>query len=376
MTTVVQIGMFAILMPRSDFDEYAVWVTSAQFLVGVAQAVGSDRVVVGRRSVEDGTRAARVLCWLVAVAQLAVAAALGSIPLMLCSLAALAYVYYDYQRMVGCFDRPRLYLRTDVGVLATQVLAVLLLAGLIGRSEWLALAWWLVALPLWLIRSDDLGGGVRAGLRVLRLDARESAPLLLDAVLAGVPMVVALSLAHSQGGDGVASGARMALTILGPITVLGLAGRRLVYAHVASGQLGPRFHLTWAGVVSVCFLTCTGLLVLTRTPLYPWAFPGFEALTWLAILAFALNHSAMLATFLPAATLRASGRSHLVGAARVVAATASLAAGIVVAPFDDPSDVGWCVGIGSLGYAVALYLLDALLPERAAVRDQPEPAAS
>ncbi len=61
-----------------------------------------------------------------------------------------------------------------------------------------------------------------------------------------------------------------------------------------------------------------GLLILTRTPLYPWAFPGFEALSWLAIIGFATNHAAFFATFLPSATLRADGRSGTVLLARIV----------------------------------------------------------
>ena len=140
---------------------------------------------------------------------------------------------------------------------------------------------------------------------ILVEDTRESVPLLVDSVLAGLPMVVFLALARAQGSEGDASAARMALTILGPVSVLGIAGRRLVYARAAGGSFGARFATLWAGVVAAVVVLCAGLLVLTRTPLYPWAFPGFEALSWVAIIGFALNHGAFFATFLSNATLRA-----------------------------------------------------------------------
>ena len=353
-STVVQMSVFAIVLPRSDFDDYAVWFTSAQLLVGLGQAIGSDRVVLGRRSLVDGRQSARVLALVVGLAQLVVAAAIGSLPLALCSLGALAFVTYDYERMVRCFDEPRWFLRRDVVVIVLQVATVAIAYLVWGRTGWLVVAWWATAVPLWFGFGSAHAATFRTGVKVLVADARESTPLLVDSILAGLPMVAFLALARSQGSEGDASAARMALTILGPVSVLGQAGRRLVYQRAARGAFGARFTTLWSGVVVGVLVLCVGLLVLTRTPLYPWAFPGFEALSWLAIAGFAVNHSAYFATFLPSATLRAAGRSGTVLLARSVGIVATGVTAAFLVPFDDPSDVGWGLAAAGLGYAVAL----------------------
>lgn len=362
LSTVVQIAIFAIVLPRGAFDDYAVWFTSAQFFVGVGQAVGSDRVVIGRRSRGDGIESAWVLSLVIAAAQLAIAVVLMSPTLMICSLAAFSYVTYDYQRMVGCFDEPRLFLRRDTITIAAQVTAVIAADLVVGATPWLAAVWWGVGAPLWLWFSPRRPQSMRAGLRVLREDVHESLPLLFDAVLAGGPVVVVLVLANAQGTEGNASAARMALTILGPITVLAMAGRRLVYAHVASDELSRRFVVQWAAVVMSTLFLCLGLLSLTRTPLYPWAFPGFDALPWLAILGFSLNHSAFVATFLPAATLRARGMAGAIGAARVLSSVAVVVTLVVLLPITTPGDVGWTLAVGSIASALALYARSARAP--------------
>lgn len=368
-STVLQMAVFALTLPRADFDDYAVWVTSGMFVIGLGQAIGTERVVIGRRTLADGTHSAGVLAGMVLVVQLGVAAALGSLPLVLASLTLAPYVAYDFQRFTRCYHEGRLFLRADVLVLSVQTVAVLVLWAVLGREAWWMLVWWAIGVPVWTV----LAGGMprlRRGLAVLRDDARECSPLLLDALLAGVPLVVALALAQAQGGVGDASAARMAFTILGPVTVLGLSARRLVYQEVAKGPLSPRFAVVWTVICAVTFVVCAGLLALTRTPLYPWAFPGFVGLTWLAILGFATNHTAMFSTLLPAASLRAEGRAREIGIARVVATLAALGAGLAVAPFDSPSDVAWCVAAGSIGYSLALAAARALVPRR------PQPAAA
>lgn len=369
-STVVQMAMFAVVLPRSDFDEYAVWFTSAQLLVGLGQAIGSDRVVLGRRSLTDGRHSARALAVVVGLAQVGVALAIGSLPLVLCSLCALPFVTYDYERMVRCFDEPRWFLRRDVVVIALQV-AVIVAAYLVwGRSAWLVVGWWGTAVPLWFGFGSQFPARISAGVRVLVTDLRETTPLLVDSVLAGLPMVAFLALARAQGSEGDASAARMALTILGPVSVLGQAGRRLVYQRAARGPFDARFTALWSAVVGGVLVLCAGLLVLTRTPLYPWAFPGFEALSWLAIAGFAINHAAYFATFLSSATLRATGRTGTVLLARSVGIVATALTALALAPFDDPSDVGWCLAVAGIGYAVAL----SIGARRPAVREE-QPAA-
>lgn len=360
-STVLQMAVFALTLPRADFDDYAVWVTSGMFVIGLGQAIGTERVVIGRRTLADGTHSAGVLAAMVLVVQLSVAVALGSLPLVLASLTLAPYVAYDFQRFTRCYHEGKLFLRADVLVLSVQTVSVLVLWAVLGREAWWMLVWWCIGVPVW----AGLAGGLprlRRGLRVLRDDARECTPLLLDALLAGVPLVVALALAQAQGSVGDASAARMAFTILGPVTVLGLSARRLVYQEVAKGPLSPRFAVVWGVICAVTFVVCAGLLTLTRTPLYPWAFPGFVGLTWLAILGFATNHTAMFSTLLPAASLRAEGRAREIGIARVVATLAALGAGLAVAPFDSPADVAWCVAAGSIGYTLALAVARALVP--------------
>ena len=107
----------------------------------------------------------RVLALVVGLAQLGVAVAIGSLPLVLCSLCALAFVAYDYERMVRCFDEPRWFLRRDVVVILAQVAAVLVAYAVHGRSAWLVVAWWAVAVPFWWGAGRALPGRVRAGVR-------------------------------------------------------------------------------------------------------------------------------------------------------------------------------------------------------------------
>ncbi len=363
-STVLQMAVFALTLPRADFDDYAVWVTSGMFVIGLGQAIGTERVVIGRRTLADGTHSAGVLAATVCLVQLGVAVALGSLPLVLASLTLAPYVAYDFQRFTRCYDEGRRFLRADLAVLATQTTTVLVLWALLGREEWWSLVWWAVGLPAWLALAGGLPRLVR-GARVLRADARECTPLLLDALLAGVPLVAALALVQAQGAVGDASAARMAFTILGPVTVLGLSARRLVYQEVAKGPLSPRFAVVWTGICVATFVVCAALLTLTRTPLYPWAFPGFVGLTWLAILGFATNHTAMFSTLLPAASLRAEGRAREIGLARVAATLAAAGAGWAVAPFDSPADVAWCVAAGSIAYSLSLAAARALVPRPA-----------
>lgn len=362
-STVLQMAVFALTLPRADFDDYAVWVTSGMFLIGLGQAIGTERVVIGRRLLADGTHSAGVLAAAICAVQIGVATALGSLPLVLASLTVAPYVAYDFQRFTRCYDEGKRFLRADLVVLGVQTVSVLVLSALLGREQWWSLVWWAAGLPVWVALAGGLPR-LRRGLRVLRDDARECTPLLLDALLAGGPLVIALALAQAQGSVGDASSARMAFTILGPVTVLGLSARRLVYQEVARGALSPRFAVTWTLICVATFVVCAGLLVLTRTPLYPWAFPGFVGLSWMAILGFATNHTAMFSTLLPAASLRAEGRAREIGIARVLATLAAAGAGWSVAPFDTPSDVAWCVAAGSIAYSVALAIARALAPHR------------
>jgi|GEM_PF-2836452 len=371
-TTVAQMAMFAVVLPRGDFDDYAVWITSNMFLVGLGQAIGTDRVIIGRRTEADGVRSAQVIALAVMLAQLGVAVALDNPALMVCSVAVFCYTTYDFQRFVRCFDEASRFLRYDLAVLAAQVVVTVGVWALVGDSAWLVLGWWVVGAPAWLVLSGRESGGVRAGLQVLRADLRECLPLLGDAALAGVPLVVALALVRAQGAEGDASAARMAFTILGPITVLGISARRMVYQRTASGPLSAGFALKWAVVVVVTFFGCAALLSLTRTPLYPWAFPGFLGLTWWAILGFSTNHAAMFSTLLPAASLRAEQRSLQVGIARVLATVSAAGVGVFLLPFDAASDVAWCVAAGSIAYAGSLYVARSLTP-RVAVESTPGP---
>lgn len=358
-STVVQMTLFAITLPREAFDDYAVWFTGGMFVIGLGQAVGTERVIIGKRSQADGTASARVLALAVGTVQLAVAAALSNLPLAIAALGVIAYVAYDFQRLTRCFDEAPLFVRADLAVLAVQVAAVVAVWAVVGRSVWLALLWWAVGVPAWVWLAGRTGT-VREGLRVLRDDARDCVPLVVDAGLAGVPLVAALALANAQAEVGVASEARLALTILGPVTVLNMSARRLIYQEVATGPLSRRFALIWAGLCVLAFATCFGLLVFTRTPLYPWIFPGFDGLTWIAILGFAVGQTAGFFLLLPAATLRAERRTMRIGAIRVLAVLVAAGVASVVAPFDREADVAWVAATAMTTYAAGLWLASAL----------------
>ncbi|MBF4162532.1 hypothetical protein [Nocardioides acrostichi] len=353
--TVIQMALFALTLPRTDFDDYAVWVTSGMFMIGLGQAIGTERVVIGRRSFDDGTSTSGVIALAVCAVQVGVSLALGSPALVIASLAFAPYAAYDFQRFTRCYDEAKRFLRVDLSVLVVECVAVLALWATLGRHAWLAVVWWVLGVLPWSRLAGREVLRLRRGVRVLRDDLHQCLPLLMDAALAGVPLVVALALARAQGDVGDASAARMAFTILGPVTVLGLSARRLVYAEVAKGPLSARFTAVWGGICVATLVACALLLSLTRTPLYPWAFPGFVGLSWVAILGFAVNHAAMFSTLLPAASLRAEQRAREVGISRVIATGSAVVVGVLVLPFDSPADVAWCVAAGSIGYTVSLF---------------------
>lgn len=352
-STVMQMALFAMTLPREAFDNYAVWFTAGMFLIGLGQAVGTERVIIGKRTQRGGTASAKVLGVCVGAAQIVTAMLLSSPVLAMASLAVAIYVAFDYQRFTRCFDEAGLFLRADVTVLVLQSAAVLSLFGVYGRNDWLVLVWWGVGLPAWAwLAGRD--GTLREGVRVLIEDARDCLPLLVDAGLAGVPMVAALALAKAQGDVGVASEARMASTILGPIVVLNMSARRLIYQRRSRGPLSRRFAVAWAGICVGAFVSCVALLSLTRTPLYPWAFEGFVGLSWLAILGFAVGQTATFSTMLPAASLRAERRTLQIGTARVLATLAAVAAAWSLAPFTTPTDVAWCIAAAAVTYSAGL----------------------
>jgi len=357
-STLLQMLVFAIVLGRADFDDYSVWITVTAFLVGLGQAVCVERVLVGRRSFDDGLAAARFVSLIVATAQVGVSVALGNLPLALCSLAILSYATWDFARFTSAPEAAAGFFKRDLATLVIQVLAVVALSVTAFPDRWLPLAWWGVGAVLWTTfvhRSLAGAGRLRDGIGSLWADRREAAPLLLDAALAGVVLVAALALARAQGGLGVASEARLALTLLGPVTVLGLAARRIVYRQAAQGRFGARTVAVFGVCVFVVFAVCFALLSLTRTPLYELVLPDFVGLSWSAVLGFSTNMGALMAVMLPAAYLRAEGRSRAVGASRLLATAAGLAVAWWLTPFDDPADVAWSVAAGSIAYAVAMW---------------------
>ncbi|MCW2816653.1 MAG: hypothetical protein JWN84_4108 [Nocardioides sp.] len=357
-STLVQVLLFAAVLGRQDFDDYSVWITITAFLVGLGQAVGVERVLVGRRTFAEGLASARILGLVIVLAQVGVAAALGSVPLAVCSLAALPYVAWDFARFSSETQQSMSYFKRDGLVLVVQVVLVVGAAVSPLDEGWLPVVWWASGSVFWLVFAATLGWSrttVGSGLRSLWSDRRQASPLLLDAALAGVPLVVALALARAQGSPGDASEARLALTLLGPVTVVGLAARRLVYRRAASGRLDRRGQLMFAASVVVVFTTCLVLLALTRTPLYSLVLPSFVGLSWAAVLGFATNHGSLMAVMLPSAYLRAGGRSLAIGAARFLSTVAGLAVALWLAPFDSPADVAWSVASGSIAYMVVMW---------------------
>lgn len=357
-STVVHLALFAVLLPRALFDDYSVWITSSMFAIGLGQAVGSERVVIGRRSREDGLRSAWVLALLIALVQLGMGLFLDEPVLAVASLAVLTWALWDYLRIVDGFERAGAFLARDALTLVVQAGGAGVAHLLGAPGEGVVLVWWGVGLVLWssyivqwaMARSDRR----RGGLGVLWADRRESAPLLLDAALAGVPIVLALAVANREAAEGVASEARMAFTLLGPVAVLGIAGRRIVYAARAQGGFTARTRLMFVAAIAVVFAVCFVILTMTRTPLYPFLLPGFAGLAWLAVLAFSINHAAVMAALLPAADLRAEQRTLAVGAARVVSTLTAVAYAVLDTSFDSVTDVAWCVSLSSIVYALAL----------------------
>ncbi|CAB4718421.1 MAG: hypothetical protein F2667_09600 [Actinobacteria bacterium] len=368
LSTVVQMVLFAILLPREAFDDYAVWITCAMFGLGMAQGIGSDRVLIGSRTAKDGGASALVLAGAVLVGQLGVSLWLGSWELVACSAAVGLWAIWDYLRVVQGFEEATRFLARDLGVLVLQVASVSIaaLAGLDHRS--LVLVWWGIAAVGYAVflASTPVVRTARltAGARVVWGDRRESLPLLFDAALGGFPLVLALALIRSQGDPGDASAARMAFTLLGPVTVLGLAARRIVYSARAAGGFSAATRAKFAAAVLLTFAVCVAILAMTRTPLYPLILDGFEGLSWFAILGFAVTYAALMAAMLPAANLRADRRTTEVGLARAASTGVALAYMVVVTPFDSVAVVAWSVAAASLANAAVLFAVQGLRPLR------------
>lgn len=356
-STLVQMFLFGILLPRDAFDDYAVWITASAFCVGLGQAIGVERVMVGKRTLADGMASARVLALAIAAIEIGFAVWLHSIPLLLCSITSLVYVLWDYLRFgTPAADATTFYLR-DLLVLGVQLAAVALTAFAGLERTWLPAVWWASGSVLWtafVLQQVRTSWALRAR-DVLWSDRRESVPLLFDAAMAGVPLVVALALARSAT-SGAAADARMALTLLGPITVLGLAIRRLLYSRAASGRLDRRGLQIFFGGVVVVFVSCTTILAMTRTPIYSAVLPAFGALTWAAILGFAINHTSLMAVIPPAGYLRAESRSRAVGWARFLATLVGLGMAVALHPLGTPAQVAWPVASASIAYCTFCWL--------------------
>ena len=363
--------LFAVLLTRRDFDDYSVWITTSAFVLGLGQAVGVERVLVGRRTLPDGLASVGVLGLSIAVVQAGAAAALGNLPLAICALASLAYVRWDFLRFTAEPSGAVSFLVRDLLTLVAQIGAVLAMYAAGVPTGWLPVGWWGVGLVLWTLFAAARGvrrTRLATGWAVLRGDRRESFPLLADAAMAGIPLVVALALARAQAGVGVASDARLALTILGPMTVIGLGLRRVLYRMSADGRLTRRGTVVFSLMVPTVFAMCAGLLLLTRTPPYAAVLHDFSALSWATVVGFALNHAVLMAVMLPAAYLRAEGRTAAVGVARTLATVAGVGVALALMPFDDPADVAWAVAAGSIAYLLAMWTALTLTKHQTTVR--------
>lgn len=356
--SLLQILVMARLMRPDDFDPFSVWVTANGVVLGMVQAVGAERVLVGRRDPAAGLASAGVLAVVAGTVLGVLSIALGQPALVLASLAIVPVAVWDYLRIVEGLPQPLPFLKRDVCVAASQFLLVTV-AGLAGvPGVLLPLVFWGVAAVLvtgLLLRR--LAGVLRPrlGLRTLLADRTQAAPLLLDGLLSGFPLVAGLAVVQARGVVGEATDARLALTILGPVTVLGLAGRRVIFSARRDGPFTGQMRLVILVSTLAVLVGCAGLLALTHTPLYGLVLPGLGGLAWAAIAAFALNHALTWFAFAPTAVASAEGRAGLMGWARGLG-TIVAAGFMLLAPFDTAAQVALCMVSATLAYLLFLLL--------------------
>lgn len=355
-SSLAQVLVFAALLTPREFDGYAVWVTAVLFLVGLAQCVGAERVLIGRMGRDDGRAAATVLALVVMLAAVAVALWLGSATLAVAGVATYGVTLWDHLRVVDGLERPWPFARVDAAVLAGQVAVVIALDAAGAPSAALPVAWWVLGCAVWLPLAARV---VRPGLRrlrrgvgVLRADGREAAPLLVDAALAGLPLVVALALVRDLGEPGAASSARIAVSLMGPVLAIGIVVRRVVFSRLAAGSFDRRARTTYAVAVVAAFAACFVLLALTRTPAYAALFPGLGALSWATILWFCLDRPSLIASVLPAGVLRRRRRTGLVALARVLATALAGLTILALMPLTTTDDVARTSATASLSFAL------------------------
>lgn len=365
LSTVVQLVLLTLLLPAGPMDRFAVWFTASQLIVGICQSIAAERVLVGRQMRATAESAIKALSLTAAGLGGILAIWLGSLPLVLCSVGLGAFVLYDFHRVLDCFVSWGTFVRIDATILSVQVAAVIALHSTLEDTEFLLAVWWLVGLVGWLVgtrvarqlidgRPEPSKIGVAEGFRTLRRDARETWPLFVDAVLAGGSLLLVLGLAHAQGAEGTAAASRLALTLLGPVTIILLAGRRIVYRRAAQGPFSRRFEVRWWALSLSVLAVCVGLLFVTMTPQYRSMFADLPELSVWAMAGFAATYATATATFLAAASLRAAGSTKLIGAARIVAILAALVAVVALGPVRSVGLVAACLFASNLAYLVAM----------------------
>ena len=195
LSTMAHIIVLARLLPSTQFDAYSVWVTAGGFILGVAQAVGAERVLVGRRAEQDGLAVAAVLGLTVGGVLAILSLVLGAPTLLWCALAVPPTVAWDYLRVVEGLPKPAPFLRRDISVAFTQLAGVGVAAAL-GAPAWtLPVVYWFVAggmVSIFMARRVRALFRFPVGLRLLWTDRAQAFPLVFDGVLAGLPLVVGL----------------------------------------------------------------------------------------------------------------------------------------------------------------------------------------
>lgn len=325
--------VLAALLPAQEFDAYAVWYTVLLAVVGMCQCVGAERVLIGARRHEDGPAAALVL-GVVAGGLLAVLAlALDRPGLALASASTVPLVVWDHQRVAGAGRDAGCLLRADLVVLVLQAAALAVVAAA-GGATWLPVAWWLMGGVCWTAllvlraRRRRLLLSLRKGARVLREDLAQVSPLLLDAAMASIVLVAGLVVLQSAAEPGAASALRVAVSLLGPVAMLGLVVRRVVYSRV--GLLSERSWLTGFGLV-LLGAVAAGILILApgRAGVLDPVVPAMTLLAWWGVAFLVLDRAVLTALSFPAALLRARDRARTIAGARLVGVL--LAIGVLVA---------------------------------------------
>ena len=353
--------LLAALLPRAVFGEYAVWNAYLLTAIGVTQALNgeADLLRSGRLAAH---RDPVLLAGLGAGVLLAVPGYLAQgWPLVCASAAVPALVAWDYWRFRSMRSRPGRLVIDEAAVTVVQVLALLSLRDVVP-PHWLPALWWMVGAAGFavLLFAKGMRPALNAEMRAARAKGAQYVDLIVDAVLAGMPLIVGLQLLLARGEAEEAADLRVVLAVLGPLTVVGLLARRFLFLGLGRQIRARVLYLLAALPPAVTVVYVALLLTLLSTGVMTAVLPEYAGLSGGLVVLLAINSSIFTASSLPMGRLRQAGRARTIRNGRLV----GLAPFIALAPwFTSATTVAGASTAYALAYAAYIWIAARRLPE-------------